>query len=495
MIGAPLLILGLLLILAALVGSRIETRRWGAVAGFLLSPFNPAAWRATGSIALGFGIELVGFITVFTIFSTGASLLVVGVGFVLLGLGVEASRLVARAERWRISRADPRPLTAHAYRAYGSGLRDLLMAVFLDINRWRDVIYVLVAFPLTVLELTASFVLWVVAIGLLALPLSWAAGPLGTTLTLPGTALTTTSSAALAVAAVLAGLAMAMVAASASRGLLALHRAVVAGLLCVNETSRLQQRVETLEGSRRAVLDVEASELRRIERDLHDGAQQRLVVLTMDLGLAAERIETDPTAARTLVLEAQDQARQTLADLRNLVRGIAPAILLDRGLVPALSALAGRSPVSTVVLSSMSGGERLPDAVERAAYFVVAEALANVAKHARATRCEIRCRRDPGQLVVEIWDDGDGGARLAPTGGLAGLAGRVEALDGRLEVASPEGGPTIVRAIIPVADGAAITTPAGDTGARLPSTEGPGAASGAIPGWRPPDGNGGPGPR
>jgi hypothetical protein len=96
--------------------------------------------------------------------------------------------------------------------------------------------------------------------------------------------------------------------------------------------------------------------------------------------------------------------------------------------------------------------------------------------------------------VVEIWDDGDGGARLAPTGGLAGLAGRVEALDGRLEVASPEGGPTIVRAIIPVADGAAITTPAGDTGARLPSTEGPGAASGAIPGWRPPDGNGGPGP-
>jgi len=502
MIGAPLLILGLLLILTALLGGRIEARRWGAVAGFLLSPLTPAAWRATGSIILGFGIELLGFAAVMSIFSAGGSLLVVGVGFVLLGLGVEASRLVARAERWRLARADPRPLTAHPYRPYGSGSRDLLMAVFLDINRWRDVIYVLVAFPLTVLELTASLVLWVVAIGLLALPLTWGAlGSPGATLTLSGTTLTAATGVALAAAGILAGLVMAMVAASVSRGLLALHRAVVAGLLCEDETSRLQQRVETLEGSRRAVLDVEASELRRIERDLHDGAQQRLVVLTMDLGLAAERIETDPAAARTLVLEAQDQARQTLAELRNLVRGIAPAILLDRGLVPALSALAGRSSASTIVLSSMAGGERLPDAVERAAYFVVAEALANIAKHARATRCEIRCRRDPDRLVVEVWDDGKGGARMAPSGGLAGLAGRVEALDGQLEVDSPPGGPTIVRAQIPVPEATAAPTPTADGRATSPATATPAAApaaggiTGAIPGWRPPDDESGHAPR
>jgi signal transduction histidine kinase len=481
----------------------------------VLSPLTPAAWRATGSIVLGFGLELAGFTLVVAIFSTGASLLVVGVGFLLLGLGIEASRLVARAERWRISLADPRPLLAHAYRPYGSGLRDLLLAVFLDINRWRDVIYVFVAFPLTLLELLASVLLWVTAIGLLSLPLGWAvSGPLGTTLTLSGTAMNAASAVALGVAVVVAGIVMAMAAASASRGLLVLHRAVVAGLLCENETSRLQQRVETLEGSRRAVLDVEASELRRIERDLHDGAQQRLVVLTMDLGLAAERIETDPAAARTLVLEAQGQARQTLADLRNLVRGIAPAILLDRGLVPALSSLAAQSPVSTIVLSSMSGVERLPDALERAAYFVVAEALANAGKHARATRCEIRCRRDPDRLVVEVWDDGAGGARMAPGGGLAGLAGRVEALDGHLEVDSPDGGPTVVRAEIPV-PAAPSVAPSG-TGSRTvasptswqvapapatpataaPATATPGPAStagdtpavdGGIPGWRPPD--------
>jgi signal transduction histidine kinase len=494
MVGAPLLILGLLLVLTAIVGGRIEARRWGAVAGFVLSPLTPAAWRATGSIALGFVVELVSFATIVSIFSTGTSLLVIGVGFLLLGLGIEASRLVARAERWRLSHADVRPLVAHDYRPYGSGLRDLLEAVFLDVNRWRDVIYVLVAFPLTLLELLASMFLWVAAIGLLALPVAWAA-----TEPLPGSIPGASAGAVVAVGAV-AGAVVAMAAASASRGLLALHRAVVAGLLCVNEASRLQQRVETLEGSRRAVLDVEASELRRIERDLHDGAQQRLVVLTMDLGLAAERIETDPAAARSLVLEAQDQARQTLADLRNLVRGIAPAILLDRGLVPALSALAARSPVSTVVLSSMLGTERLPDSVERAAYFVVAEALANAGKHAHATRCEVRCRRDPDQLVVEVWDDGGGGARMAPSGGLTGLAGRIEALDGRLEVESPAGGPTIVRAEIPVPPAAGIGPGSIDVGAPAPTgwpavappmDPGTGAVGG-IPGWRPPDEGAGP---
>jgi len=233
------------------------------------------------------------------------------------------------------------------------------------------------------------------------------------------------------------------------------------------------RRVETLEESRQAVLDVEATELRRIERDLHDGAQQRLVMLTIDLGMAVERIDTDPTGARTLVVEAQDQARLALAELRALVRGIAPAILLDRGLVPALSALAARAPVPTTVASTLPEGVRLPDAVERAAYFVVAESLANVAKHASATRCEVRCRAEESGLVVETWDDGDGGAQIVPGGGLAGLVGRVEALDGSLTVESPTGGPTTVRAEIPVAAvlsaapsaaPAAVPVPAGPAG-------------------------------
>jgi signal transduction histidine kinase len=191
-------------------------------------------------------------------------------------------------------------------------------------------------------------------------------------------------------------------------------------------------------------------------------------MLTIDLSLAAERIDTDPVAARALVVEAQDQARLALAELRDLVRGIAPAILLDRGLVPALSAIAGRCPVPTTVSSSLPEGERLPDATERAAYFVVAEAVANVAKHASARRCEIRCRGDgppeAPRLVVEVWDDGAGGARVVPGGGLAGLAGRVEALDGSLTVDSPPGGPTTVRAEMPVAAWPAAAVPAAGAG-------------------------------
>jgi signal transduction histidine kinase len=235
---------------------------------------------------------------------------------------------------------------------------------------------------------------------------------------------------------------------------MALHRAVVAGLLCESEERALQRRVTTLEESRRAVLDVEATELRRIERDLHDGAQQRLVGLTIDLSLAAEKIEADPAGARELVEGARDQARLALAEIRDLVRGIAPAILLDRGLVPAITALAARAPVPTSVVSTLPEGIRLPDAMERAAYFVVAECLANVAKHASAARCEVRVLAEELGLAVETWDDGAGGARVVPGGGLAGLAGRVEALDGTLTVESPEGGPTTIRAFIPVVAGA-----------------------------------------
>jgi signal transduction histidine kinase len=220
--------------------------------------------------------------------------------------------------------------------------------------------------------------------------------------------------------------------------------------------------VETLRESRSAVLDAEAGELRRIERDLHDGAQQRLVMLTIDLGLASERIDSDPAAAKGLVLEARDQAQQALAELRSLVRGIAPGILLDRGLVAAIGSIAARGAVPTTVRSDLPPGERMPEAIERAAYFVVAEALANVTKHSGATRCEVRLLRDGAHLIVEVEDDGAGGATVGPGGGLAGLAGRIEGVDGTFSVTSPPGGPTVVRAVVPVAGWrplAAPTTP------------------------------------
>jgi signal transduction histidine kinase len=230
---------------------------------------------------------------------------------------------------------------------------------------------------------------------------------------------------------------------------LALHRSVVNGLLCSSESRELRRQVEALQKSRSEVLDVEATELHRIERDLHDGAQQRLVMLTLDLGLASERVDTDPAAAKQLILEGQEQAREALAEIRALVRGIAPSILLDRGLMSALESIAGRGPVPTVVLSDLARGERLAPATERTAYFVVTEALANVAKHSEAHRCEIRVRRQGPRLVVEVWDDGRGGARAEPGGGLAGLASRVAGVDGTFSVASPEGGPTLVHAEIP----------------------------------------------
>ncbi len=462
MIGAPFFVLGLLLVLSALVGARVRGRDRGAIGAFLLSPLHPATWYATLAIFLGFWVELFAFIFVVSAFSSGASLLVVGIGVVVIGLAIEGSRLVARIERSRASLADPRPARPHTYRPYGSGLRDLLLAVFLDASRWRDVVYIFVAFPLTILEFLVTVLLWGASLALLSLPFWYA-----TSSAASGAGGLPVSSLAIALAGGAAGLVLTPVAASVSQGLMALHRAVVVGLLCESERRALERRVETLEGSRKTVLDVEATELRRIERDLHDGAQQRLVMLTIDLSLAAERIDTDPVAARALVVEAQDQARQALAELRDLVRGIAPAILLDRGLVPALSAIASRCPVPTVVESTLPEGARLPDATERAAYFVVAEALANVAKHASAGRCAIRCRREGERLVVEVWDDGAGGARVLPGGGLAGLAGRVEALDGTLTIESPPGGPTLVRAEIP-----AVAVPA----AELPTSRGTDAA-------------------
>ena len=183
-------------------------------------------------------------------------------------------------------------------------------------------------------------------------------------------------------------------------------------------------------------------------------------MMTIDLGLAGERIDTDPAAAKQLILQGQEEARQALAEIRQLVRGIAPSILLDRGLRAALDSIAGRGPVPISITSDLAAGERLSPTTERTAYFVVAEALANVAKHSGATRCEVRCFRDGPRLAVEVWDDGAGGATMEPGGGLAGLASRIAGVDGTFSVSSPAGGPTLVRAEIPLVGVAPSAGPA-----------------------------------
>jgi signal transduction histidine kinase len=442
---------------AGVTGGRTPTGGKGIVRTFLLSPFSGASWLATAAIFVGFGVAIVSVTMLSALFSTGGSLLIWLVGVPIIGLGIEWSRLIARAERWRASIVGERPLLAHPYRTFdlpprapwGSWIRGYAETQFLDANRWRDVVYVLVLFPLALLEFAVVSGLWLSALGLVVTPLVlgglWTAGIDPIPARIPDSAVV-----AAGVASVLFGLLLVPVAASAARGLMILHRAVIEGLLCVSPTEALREDVERLRGSRSAAVELEASELRRLERDLHDGAQQRLVALAIDLGMAEERIDTDPAAAKVLVVRARDQARQALAELRDLVRGVAPAILVDRGLVAALAAVAGGCPIPTFLDSGVAPNERLPAAVERAAYFVVVEALANAAKHSAATRCDVYLRRSPTHLMVEVRDNGAGGAVLRPGGGLAGLRDRVGTLDGWLGLASPLGGPTVVHVEMPI---------------------------------------------
>ena len=222
--------------------------------------------------------------------------------------------------------------------------------------------------------------------------------------------------------------------------LAAVHAAVVFG--------RREHRIRELEETRAGAVDVQETELRRIERDLHDGAQARLVALGMSIGMAEEKLRTDPEAARALLAEARTDAKQALEELRDLARGIHPPILTDRGLEAAVAALVGRGPVPTTLSADVP--RRPPAAVETAAYFVVAEALANAIKYADARHIDVKLQLTNGTLVAEVEDDGKGGAD--PRGhGLTGLEQRVRALDGTLRVESPAGGPTMVRAVLPCA--------------------------------------------
>lgn len=232
--------------------------------------------------------------------------------------------------------------------------------------------------------------------------------------------------------------------------LIAVFVAACAHLVVSSLLRRLQrpltERVGVLMATRTAAVEEQDSQLRRIERDLHDGAQARLVALGMTLGLAERRFRDDPEAALRLVGEAREGARDALRDLRNLARGIHPPILSDRGLGPALEALAADSPLAVGLRVDV--GYRPVPAVETAAYFVAAEALANALKHAQANRVTLTVTEHENHLRVEVTDDGRGGADRAG-GGLAGIRRRVEALDGVLTVVSPPGGPTLIRAEIP----------------------------------------------
>jgi signal transduction histidine kinase len=215
--------------------------------------------------------------------------------------------------------------------------------------------------------------------------------------------------------------------------------------------AELQARLDDLRDSRARIVQAGDAARRKLERDLHDGAQQRLVGLALDLRLAREKLDDDPAAAAAMLDDASADLARATDELRELARGIHPAVLSDRGLEAAVESLAKRAPLPVEIDASLDG--RLPGPVESAAYFVVSEALTNVVKHSGADRAAVGIWRDNGGLVVEVADDGSGGADPAGSG-LRGLADRVAALDGRLRVDDPDGGGTLVRADIPLAGAA-----------------------------------------
>jgi signal transduction histidine kinase len=218
-------------------------------------------------------------------------------------------------------------------------------------------------------------------------------------------------------------------------------------VLAPAESSVLEQRVAYLALTRQESLDTGAAELRRIERDLHDGAQARLVAMGLTLDAAGRLIDTDPAAARSLLIEARDASARALAELRDLVRGVHPPVLADRGLADAIRALALDSPARASLTGSLDG--RLPAPVESAAYFAVSELLANVAKHAGAQSAEIDLRHSHGALRIGVRDDGGGGADPGRGTGLRGVERRIAAFDGVLAINSPTGGPTLITMEIP----------------------------------------------
>ncbi|HEX6444194.1 MAG TPA: sensor domain-containing protein [Streptosporangiales bacterium] len=227
------------------------------------------------------------------------------------------------------------------------------------------------------------------------------------------------------------------------------HARVGRSMLGPTQRARLALRVAQLAASRAETVDSQAAEIRRIERDLHDGAQARLVALGMNLGMAEQLLEADPDTARELIAEARQSSSAALAELRGLVRGIHPPVLADRGLDGAVRALALDSPLSVHVDIGLSG--RPPAPVESAAYFAVAETLTNVAKHGGTVEAWVRIEHSDGVLRLTVIDHGRGGAGIGAGGGLHGVQRRLAAFDGTLALTSPAGGPTVVRMEVPCA--------------------------------------------
>ncbi|MYT40273.1 sensor histidine kinase [Streptomyces sp. SID8356] len=416
----------------------------------LRAPLEARSWRELLYVLLGLPLSTVMFVFAITMTSVSAGLLITFIGIPLLAVGLAACRGFGVMERAR-ARGLLKLDVAEPVRVRGrtGGPMAWMGAVLKSGVSWRHLLYTLLHFPWAVFTFCVAVTFWTYGLMALTYPLwQWIfpvfVGADGIQLYGDRThAVYLDSPAELAVTSAV-GLVLVLVSPWIVRGLVSVDRLMVSGLL---GPSALSARVTELESDRGVVVDTAAADLRRIERDLHDGAQARLVALAMDLGLAKEKLTDDPEAAARMVEEAHGEVKVALQELRDLARGIHPAVLTDRGLDAALSAIASRCAVPVTVEVDLDA--RPAPAIEGIAYFTVSELLQNVSKHAGATRATVDVWRTSDRLMLQVTDNGRGGAAAAAGGGLAGLTERLDAVDGVLVVDSPSGGPTTVTAELP----------------------------------------------
>ena len=416
----------------------------------LRAPLAARSWRELGYVLLSLPISIMLFTYAITMVSLGAGLLVTFLGVPVLAGALAGCRGFGALERARARRlldldvADPEPL-----RMKKNGPMAWMGAVLKSGTSWRHLLYAVLHFPWAVFSFVVALNFWAYGWALLTYPLWFWLFPMyggGGGLQLYGDEhhriyldnpfeITVTG---------LVGLLFTLATPWIVRALTMVDRVMVHGLL---GPSKLATRVVELESDRGVVVDTAAADLRRIERDLHDGAQARLVALAMDLGLAKEKLTEDPQAAARMVGEAHGEVKTALQELRDLARGIHPAVLTDRGLDAALSSVASRCTVPVKVDVDLPS--RPAAAIEGIAYFTVSELLQNISKHAKATWAAVDVWRVENRLMLQVVDNGVGGADASGGSGLAGLAGRLDAVDGILVVDSPAGGPTRITAELP----------------------------------------------
>ncbi|MCG0286298.1 sensor histidine kinase [Streptomyces sp. PSAA01] len=423
----------------------------------LKAPFQARVWREFLYLVISLPMSVLTFVYTITMLALGAGLLITFLGVPVLGAALAGCRALGVVERararalLRLDVAEPEPvLGGRGGRGGKRGPVAWVGALLRSGTSWRHVIYALIHLPWALFSFTFAIAFTCYGWGFATYPLWRWVFP--RYVDEPGLQIFGDDhgrafylDTPFEIAATWAvGVLVLLLSPWVMRALTSVDRIMVAGLL---GPSRLASRVWELESDRGTVVDTAAADLRRIERDLHDGAQARLVALAMDLGLAKEKLDEDPEAAAKMVDEAHGEVKLALQELRDLARGIHPAILTDRGLGPALSALSARCTVPVTVTVDLP--QRPAPAIEGIAYFTVSELLQNISKHSGARTAEVDVWRTEDRVLLQITDDGRGGAGTSAGSGLAGLAERIDAVDGVLVVNSPPGGPTTVTAELP----------------------------------------------